>query len=134
MTEKEIVAGMIADVEKVRDTLRQQLMGIENQLFALKKLVEKLEKANEPPPPPPPSPPETKADALEFMGLSSGGADDFRAVVPAEDVKLKEASGEAAIGEEPPEDMEWLPELEGESEPSIPPTDPIEEAHRGMAF
>ncbi|MFA5186665.1 MAG: hypothetical protein WC551_09335 [Patescibacteria group bacterium] len=92
-TEREMVAEMVADLTKARQTLREQLAGLENQLFVLTKLGERMDAAvreRESVPKPEPEPP----DPLAAIGLSSGGIaatteteDEAKIEIEAEDVE-----------------------------------------------
>ena len=42
-TEREIIIGMQRELEAARATLREQLMGLENQLYTLSRLLDRLE-------------------------------------------------------------------------------------------
>jgi hypothetical protein len=44
-TERDIIIGMQRELEAARVTLREQLMGLENQLYALSRLLDRLEAA-----------------------------------------------------------------------------------------
>jgi hypothetical protein len=73
-TWKEITGQMVKELEHARETLRQQLSGVENQLFVLTKLVERMEaaeKEREPEPEPESEPEPEPIDPLSAMGLSS---------------------------------------------------------------
>ncbi len=77
MTEREMVVEMARDLEKARETLRQQLSGVENQLFILMRLGERMDTAVRETGPEPKLDTESKPeplDPLEALGLSSGTA------------------------------------------------------------
>ncbi len=74
MTEREMVVEMARDLEKARETLRQQLSGVENQLFILMRLGERMDTAVRETGLEPKSDTESKhepLDPLEALGLSS---------------------------------------------------------------
>jgi len=77
-----VIMDNINELHVARDNMRQQLMGVENQIFALERVMERIgattekpaEVADEPPPEPEPLP-QPKPDLLTALGLRTEGMD-----------------------------------------------------------
>jgi hypothetical protein len=76
MTERDIIHDMLTELEKTRDTLRQQLAGVENQMYALAQVLRRWEEEAAAQAQAPAQAPDTNQIAMDFMGLRNADSAD----------------------------------------------------------